>query len=93
MGVWLGSHQVEGCNAHRRDEEAIDQDHGAELRRFGDARDTAESTRSQRPSHSLRQRPPAPRAADNEGEGEDDQGQAKETGDMDPSLQAHKGHA
>lgn len=81
------SHQVEGRNAHGRDEAAVDRDHGAELRHFGEARDTAKSTRSQPLSHSLRPRPLRPHATENDGDGEDGKDQGKETGDIDPFLQ------
>src|SRR5664280_1411540 len=81
------SHQVEDRDAQGHDETAIDHDYGAELRHFGDARDTAESTRGQCFSHSLRPRSLQPHATDEECEGEDGKGQAKEPGDMDPSDQ------
>jgi len=37
-------HQGDGCDGHAHDHAAIEHDHGAEFRHFGEARDTTKIT-------------------------------------------------
>jgi hypothetical protein len=50
------SHGGEGADGYHHDDAAINHDHGAEFGHFGEARDTAEITRDERPVRSLRPR-------------------------------------